>query len=201
MADHFTPRQEKGKLAVYFSVMAKRAFECILLLAAMLCIAGCGVQAKQPSAGVTQFYFSSGTYVGLILIPLLLAAIGVSVLIKGELILKVFAAGGLLILLLYAVVIFPGIWADTVIVDSQGVRQKTGFWWNQTVKQINYAQTKEVHIVQKPAGPDNRIQVVWEIVRKDNSAYDLNPGDLWDHAEGEIIKSFQQHGVDVRDSR
>ena len=172
-----------------------------IALAGLVLIAGCGYQAKQPSTGVTQFYFSSGTYVALILIPLLLAAIGVFVLIKAELILKIFAAGGLLVLLLFAVVIFPGIWADTVIVDAQGVRQNTGFWWHQTVKQINYAQTKEVRLVQKPTGPDNRIRVVWEIVRKDNSAYDLNPGDLWDHAEGEIIRSIQQHGVDVRDNR
>jgi hypothetical protein len=174
-----------------------RSLACGLALLA----AGCGFQANQPSAGVTEFHFSSGTYVGIILIPLLLTAVGVVVLLKGETILKVFAAGGLLLLLLFAVAILPGIWQDTVIVDRQGVRQATGFWWSPTLKEYKFADTRDVRIVRKLSGPESRMSTVWEVTRKNGATFDIDPGDLWDHAEEQIIKLSGEHGVPVRDER
>jgi hypothetical protein len=177
--------------------IARQAFLPLPLL-----LAGCGYQAHNPSPGVTEFHFSTGTYVGMVIIPLVLAAVAVVALLRrGDAVLKVFAAGGLGLLLLVCVTILPGVWRDVVTVDSQGIRQSTGFWWSPKINQIPFAQAKEVRIVRKPSGPENRLSTVWEVVRKDGSTYDIDPGDLWDHVEDELVKLSGEHGVPVRDMR
>src|SRR5439155_10168947 len=135
---------------------------------------GCGYQSVHTSGGVTEFKFGTGTYVGLVVIPLALAAIGVAMILRGrDTTLRVLGAIGLAGLLLICVMILPGVWRDRVVVDSQGVTQTTGFWWAPTVKTMRFADTKEVRLVSKPAGPDQRVQRVWEVHLKNGSTVDI----------------------------
>ena len=69
----------------------------LALIAGLLLFTGCGYQASHPSTGVTAFHFSSGTYVGIIVIPLILAAAGIAAFLfkRDDVVLKIFAIGGL----------------------------------------------------------------------------------------------------------
>src|SRR4029434_2976346 len=80
-------------------------------------LAGCGYHAHNPSPGVTEFHFSTSTYVGMVIVPLVLAAVAVAALVRpGDAILKIFAVGGLGLLLLVFVTILPGVGRDVVTV-------------------------------------------------------------------------------------
>jgi hypothetical protein len=90
----------------------------------------------------------------------------------------------------------PAIWMDQVILDERVLRHNTGFWWEQTVKEIPVANIRMVRIVTK-RDIKNREYDSWHIHMKDGGVVEIDPGDLWDlHAE-DITQRLRARGIDV----
>jgi hypothetical protein len=67
----------------------------------------------------------------------------------------------------------PAMWMDQVILDERVLRQNTGFWWEQTVKEIPLANTRMVRIVTK-RDIKNREYDSWHIHMKDGGVVEID---------------------------
>jgi len=104
----------------------------------------------------------------------------------------------LLIGLLAGAVFGPCMLLDRVIVSADNIEQRTGFVWSQTVKGFRYADVSYVRIVEKPAGPKQRLTIIWEIHERSGDTRDIDPGDLWESNSEEIIPLLESCGVEFR---
>jgi hypothetical protein len=161
---------------------------------------GCGHQVRS-AGGVDTIYFGSGTYFGVVAVPLAIVLIMIAVAVVGGRGGKAAAAAVIAVVALFSLAVLPGIWIDRVTLDAQGVTQHTGFWWSQTVKGFKTAEVREIRILRKPSGPENRLQTVWEIHRKSGGTQDIDPGDLWDNGTDYLVPKLRERGITVQDLR
>ena len=99
--------------------------------------------------------------------------------------------------LLAGLVFAPSMYLDRVIVSPTSIQQKTGFWWNQTIKQLVYEEISRVRITTKPTGRKGRMEEIWEITYKDGRMRDFDPGDLWEANGASVIEALRRHGIEV----
>ena len=98
--------------------------------------------------------------------------------------------------LLFLVAFGPMIFMDKVQVDSTGIYQSTGFWFNQTEKGIEFKDLERVVITD---GRDlkNRSIEIWIAEYKTGETKTVDPGDLWELSGQEIIAYMRQQGLKV----
>ena len=92
----------------------------------------------------------------------------------------------------------PSMLKDRVVVTDKKIEQRTGFFFSQAVKGFGFDDVSFVRITRKPSGPKDRITMVWEIHPSSGSAYDIDPGDLWESNSDEIAEVLQDRGVEFR---
>ena len=91
----------------------------------------------------------------------------------------------------------PAMYLDRVEVDADHIEQTTGFFFAPTRKGFEYKDVSYVHIKQ---GRDrkNRMVTQWEVHETMGSTRDIDPGDLWDANETEIVNLLKGNGVIFR---
>lgn len=176
----------------------QRAWPMILLF--VLSAGGCGTQVREDAAGAT-ISFGTGTYVGLVLFPLTIAAVAAYLIVSRDTGKRVVGLVMIGFVALISVGLLPGIWRDRVTLDAQSLTQRTGFWWSPTVKGFKTADVREIRITRKPSRTDGRMETVWELHEKDGATRDVDPGDLWDNATEYLIPKLQARGITVTDER
>jgi hypothetical protein len=98
--------------------------------------------------------------------------------------------------ILFGLLFGPMLLMDRVIVDDHHIQQKTGFWFDQTVKGFDFDGIQRITIA---TGRDmkNRKIEVWVAEYKSGVSVQVDPGDLWE-SNGEIIaKHLKGLGIEL----
>lgn len=97
---------------------------------------------------------------------------------------------------LFGILFGPMLLMDRVIVDDGGIRQFTGFWFDQTEKGFSFDGIERVTIT---TGRDlkGRVIEVWIAGYEDRPSVTIDPGDLWELNGDAIAKHVNALGIDV----
>ena len=91
----------------------------------------------------------------------------------------------------------PNMYQDRVEVHPDRIQQTTGFFFAPNRKGFEYKEVVYVHIKQQ-RDRKNRTANVWEIHEKGGATRDIDPGDLWDVNETQIVSLLKGYGVSFR---
>ena len=91
----------------------------------------------------------------------------------------------------------PAMYFDRVEVHPDHIEQTTGLFFAPRKKGFSYKDVSYVHIKQG-RNQRNRMETLWEIHETNGNARDIDPGDLWDLNESEIISLLKKYGVSFR---
>ena len=91
----------------------------------------------------------------------------------------------------------PAMYLDRVEVHPDRIQQTTGFFFAPNRKGFEYTEVLYVHL-KRERDRKNRIATVWEIHEKNGTTRDIDPGDLWDVNETQIVSLLQGYGVSFR---
>jgi len=98
---------------------------------------------------------------------------------------------------LFIVVVFgPILFMDKVTVDETGISQETGFWFDRTQKGILFKDITSLTIT-----TDNdrkgREYIVWVAEYKSGAIKKVDPGDLWEINDDNIVAILDKFGINV----
>ena len=101
------------------------------------------------------------------------------------------------------VVFGPMLFRDRVILDEEGLTQRTGFWFNPTVKGFRYADAERVEIRQETVKTrkSERVEAIWYIHASDGAIQRIDPGDLWEVNTAAIVPLLEARGIAVDRTR
>lgn len=133
-------------------------------------------------------------------IALIPVAIAASVMLLGLfLFVKVNKGLGLIVAalgLLFGALFGPMLLMDKVVIDDHRIRQRTGFWFDQTEKGFSFDGIERVIIT---TGRDlkGRVIEVWMAEYADGASIRVDPGDLWETNGDAIARQLSTRGIDV----
>jgi hypothetical protein len=132
-----------------------------------------------------------------ILIPV---AIGFAILLVGLLVLlkgNLFAGGFVSAFgIIFLVVFGPALFLDKVQIDSEGIIQSTGLWFNQTRKGFKFSGLDRVLITEGRDMKSRTIEI-WVAEYKSGESVTIDPGDLWESNGLEINEYMKNNGLKI----
>jgi len=98
---------------------------------------------------------------------------------------------------LLGVIVAPMLALDRVVLDDEKLEQTTGFWFAPSVKGFRIG---DVEFITIGTATDNkgRSHEVWNVRLKGGQLLQIDPGDLWEMNDQDIIRRLREAGVDVR---
>ena len=103
----------------------------------------------------------------------------------------------LMLSLVPAVLLVPGVVMDQVKVTGERIEQTTGPRWNPTVTGFVYADTARVWIVERAADPGREPETVWVIHGAAGGVTEIEPGTLWSINIEDIVTRLRDYGVEI----
>lgn len=98
---------------------------------------------------------------------------------------------------LFAFFFGPMLFCDRVTIDDEAISQRTGFWFAPTRNRLEFEGTLEVYLFRSPKG-SRPVNTTWQVVRRDGTTREFDPGDLWDRNEGAILNALRDRHIQVR---
>ena len=98
--------------------------------------------------------------------------------------------------ILFGVAFGPMLLMDRVVVDDRGIRQHTGFWFDQTVKGFDFDGMRRIVITTGRDLKGREIEV-WVAEYHDGERTEVDPGDLWESNGDAIALHLKTHRIDV----
>ena len=91
----------------------------------------------------------------------------------------------------------PMLALDRVVLDDEKLEQTTGFWFAPTVKGFRLEDVETIAIG-TARDRKNREYEVWNVKFKTGQVQEIDPGDLWEMNDRDIIERLKAKGIEVR---
>lgn len=126
-------------------------------------------------------------------ISLFICIVGLIIILKKQIV-----PGGIILILglLFGIIFGPLLFADKVVVDDLGIMQKTGFWFNPTIKGLEFEDLNEI-LITIEKNENDFPALIWYGKYSTEKVKRVDPGDLWEDNIAEIVQYIRKLGINV----